>query len=98
ECLYNYDYYKRPYTLTPELAEGMPQISADGRMFTIKVKPGIHYFDPSGEIASGEVVKDAKGRVLGRKGPEVKAGDFVFAWKRICDFNLDSQNYSAIFQ
>jgi ABC-type transport system substrate-binding protein len=98
ECLYNYDYYKRPYTLVPELAEAMPEFSDGGKTVTIHVKPGIHYFDPAGGIPGWEEVKDAKGRVLGRKGPEVKAGDFVYAWKRICDFHLDSQNYSAIFQ
>jgi oligopeptide transport system substrate-binding protein len=98
ECLYNYDYYKRPYTLVPELAEALPQITDDGKTFTIKIKRGIHYFDPSGGILTWEPVKDASGKMIGRRGPEVKAQDFIYSWKRICDFNLDSQNYSAIFQ
>src|SRR5678816_1433275 len=34
ETLYNYDYYQRPITLTPELAEAMPDISPDGTTVT----------------------------------------------------------------
>src|SRR6266496_477844 len=63
ECLYNYEYEKRPFTLFPELATAMPQVSADGKTWTIHVKEGIHYFDPNSEIDSWEDVKDAKGKV-----------------------------------
>src|SRR3954463_12374621 len=34
ETLYNYDYYKRPITVIPELAAALPQTSADGRTVT----------------------------------------------------------------
>jgi len=98
ECLYNYDYEKRPYTLIPELAAEMPKLSADGKTFTVQIKKGIHYFDPNDEIPGWEQVKDAAGKVLGRKGPEVTANDFVYAWKRICNFHVDSPQYSNIFQ
>jgi oligopeptide transport system substrate-binding protein len=98
ECLYNYDYYKRPVTVIPELAEAMPLISPDGKTVTIKIKKGIHFFDPHGGITSWETVTNEAGKVVGRKGPELTAGDFIYAWKRICNFHLDSQWYAAMFE
>ncbi|MBT3583863.1 MAG: hypothetical protein HN509_03070 [Halobacteriovoraceae bacterium] len=48
EQLYEYHYLKRPYTLQPLLAEGMPKIENNGRRYTIKIKKGITYHsDPS---------------------------------------------------
>src|ERR1700721_2565686 len=35
ECLYNYEFGKQPYTLIPELAETMPQITDGGTPWTI---------------------------------------------------------------
>src|SRR4051794_1726211 len=37
EGLYQYHYLKRPYQLTMNLAEAMPQVSADGKTYTIKL-------------------------------------------------------------
>src|ERR1700761_7050823 len=45
EGLYNYKYQVQPYTLFPELAAEMPNISADGLTMTIPVRHGIHYYD-----------------------------------------------------
>ena len=98
ECLYNYDYEKRPFTLVPELADGMAQLSEDGKTFTVKIKKGIHYFDPNDQIPGWEQVKDASGKVLGRKGPAVVSGDFIYAWKRICSFQQASPQYANLFQ
>ena len=56
EALYNYDLEKRPYELIPELASALPVVSGDGLTYTIQIKPGIHYYDPtgrSGPTASG---------------------------------------------
>src|SRR5688572_15142542 len=63
ECLFNYDYEKRPFTLIPELADGMSQLSEDGKTFTVRIKKGIHYFDPNDQIPGWEPVKDAGGKV-----------------------------------
>jgi oligopeptide transport system substrate-binding protein len=98
ECLYNYDYEARPYRLIPELAVDMPSISADGMTVTVRLRPGIHYFDPEARIPGWEKLLDGRGRVLGSQGPEIAAADFIFAWKRIADFHHASQNYSAIFE
>jgi ABC-type transport system substrate-binding protein len=86
ECLYNYRYGVRPYEVFPELAAAMPEVSADGLTMTIKLRHGIHFYDP-------EKLAFPQG-----EGPEMKASDVVFSFKRMCDFNLASPNYSANFE
>jgi ABC-type transport system substrate-binding protein len=70
ETLFNYDYLARPYKLIPNTAAAMPEISAEGRVWTIKVKPGIHFADDPA----------FKG-----KPRELTAHDYVYAWKRLLD-------------
>jgi oligopeptide transport system substrate-binding protein len=86
EGLYNYKYGVVPYQVFPELASAMPVYSADGLTMTIPIRHGIHYYDPEKAIWSDGV------------GPEVTAEDFVYSFKRGCDFNLASPNYSFVFQ
>jgi oligopeptide transport system substrate-binding protein len=87
ECLYNYEYGKEPYTLIPELARSLPETSADGHTITIHLKPGIHFYDPEKQLWKDGI------------GPEIKAADIVYSWKRVCNFQLGvTANYSAIFQ
>lgn len=43
ESLYQYHYLKRPFEVIPELADGMPKISADGLKYTIKIKSDVYY-------------------------------------------------------
>ncbi|TMH28903.1 MAG: heme-binding protein, partial [Betaproteobacteria bacterium] len=43
DALYVWDYLARPYRLVPSVAAAMPEISADGRTWTIRVKPGIYF-------------------------------------------------------
>ena len=42
--LYRYDMLARPYKIEPNTADGMPDVSADFRTWTVRIKPGI-YFD-----------------------------------------------------
>lgn len=71
DTLYRYKYLARPYELEPNLAEALPQVSADGLIYTIRIKPGVHFIDdPS--------FQDAKGRA-------VRAEDFVYSIKRQFD-------------
>ena len=86
EGLYNYKYGVYPYALFPELASGMPSYSSDGLTMTIPIRHGIHYYDPEKVVWSDGV------------GPEITAEDFVYSFKRVCDFNLASANYSFVFQ
>ncbi|MFC5510704.1 ABC transporter substrate-binding protein [Massilia jejuensis] len=41
--LLRYDYLARPVTLRPNTAAAMPQVSADGRTYTFRIRPGIHF-------------------------------------------------------
>ena len=79
ECLYQYHYLKRPYEIIPQLAEGMPQVSEDRLTYTIKIKKGVYFADDV-------CFEDGKGK-------ELKASDFVFAWKRIANIKYLSPNW-----
>ena len=77
ECLYQYHYLKRPYQLIPHLAADMPQISEDRLTYIIKIKRGVYFAD---DLC-----------FEGGKGRELKAGDFIFAWKRIANVKTRSK-------
>jgi len=77
ECLYQYHYLKRPYQLIPQLASDMPQVSKDGLTYTIKIKKGVYFADD-------RCFENGKGR-------ELRASDFVFAWKRIANVKTRSK-------
>lgn len=68
ESLYQYHYLKRPFEIVPQLAESMPKISNDGKVYTIKIKKGVYYHDHPAFV--------------GRKR-ELKALDFVNQIKRL---------------
>ena len=70
DALYTYDYLARPYKLVPNIAAALPEISADGTTWTIKVRPGIFFADDPA--------------FKGRKR-ELVAADYIYAWKRILD-------------
>ena len=40
DALYVWDYFARPYRFVPSIATGMPEISADGRVWTIRIRRG----------------------------------------------------------
>jgi ABC-type transport system substrate-binding protein len=70
EGLYTYDHLARPAKIKPLTADGMPEVSADYRTWTIKVKPGIYFAaDPAFDGQRRELV----------------AQDYVYAFKRIAD-------------
>jgi len=68
--LYNWDYLARPYRLVPIVAAAMPEISADGRTWKIRIKPGIYFVDDP---------------AFGGRKRELVAQDFVYSWKRLLD-------------
>ena len=70
EALYRYDHLARPVKIRPLTAEALPQISADFRVYTIKIKPGIYFADDAA----------FKG-----KRRELVAQDYVYAFKRYAD-------------
>ena len=75
ETLYQYHYLKRPYEVIPLLADGLPKISDNGKIYTIGIKKNIFYNDPFG--------------VLSEKR-ELKAQDFVWQIKRLAYAPLKS--------
>jgi ABC-type transport system substrate-binding protein len=71
DTLYRFKYLARPYEVTPNLATGPPEISADGLVYRIRIKEGVHFID---DPAFDEGV-----------GREVVAEDFVYSLKRQFD-------------
>ena len=81
DCLFKYDPLARPLKLVANTAVAMPDIAADGKTWTIRVRPGIFFAD------------DAAFR--GRKR-ELTAHDYVYSWKRILDPRMRSNALNAI--
>lgn len=79
EGLYEFHPIKRPYELMPNLAEDLPQVSADGLTYTYKIKKGVMFRDDP-------CFKDGKGR-------ELTAQDVVFSLKRHADPKLSSRGW-----
>lgn len=75
ETLYTYDYLARPVQLAPLAAAALPEVSADGKTYTIRLKPG-RYFTPDPAF---------KGQ---RR--ELTMADYVYSWKRLFDPKLAS--------
>lgn len=71
DTLYEYKYLQRPYELKPSLALALPEVSADGLTYTIRIRPGMRFADSP--VFSGG------------KGREVVAADFIYALKRHFD-------------
>jgi len=45
EGLYRYDHLARPAKVRPLTADGLPDVSADFRTWTVRIQPGIHFAD-----------------------------------------------------
>jgi ABC-type transport system substrate-binding protein len=65
-----YDYLALPVKLKPNTATGLPEVSADGMTYTIRIKPGIYFIDDP---------------VFGGKKRELVAQDYIYAMKRVLD-------------
>ena len=65
-----YDYLARPVRLVPQTAVALPEVSADGMTFTLRLRPGIYFADDPA----------FKGRQR-----ELVAQDYVYAIKRFYD-------------
>lgn len=77
QTLFTYDYLASPAKLTPETATSLPQVSADGLTYTIKIKKGIYFSDDP---------------VFGGKKRELTAQDYAYSLKRLLDPHLHSPN------
>ncbi|MEK8047377.1 ABC transporter substrate-binding protein [Ideonella margarita] len=81
EGLYTYDHLARPIKMKPLTAAGMPEISADFKVFTIKVQPGIYFTDDPA----------FKG-----KKRELVAADYAYAIKRFADPSTKSPGWGDL--
>jgi ABC-type transport system substrate-binding protein len=77
DTLYSYKYLAQPYELKPNLAENMPEISADGLTYTIRLRRGVRFIDDP-------AFADGRGR-------EVTADDVVYSIKRHFDPEMRPQ-------
>jgi len=75
ETLLTYDYLARPSKLVPLAAEALPQVTDEGRTYTIRLRKGIHFADDPA--------------FKGRKR-ELVAADFAYSLKRLVDPKLRS--------
>jgi ABC-type transport system substrate-binding protein len=72
-----YDYLARPVKLVPNTLEALPEITESGTLYTMRVKPGIHFADDPA--------------FKGRKR-ELNAQDYVYSVKRLFDPKKKSPN------
>jgi oligopeptide transport system substrate-binding protein len=75
ETLLSYDYLARPSKLVPLAAEALPEVSDNGKTYTLKVRKGI-YFAPDAAF---------KGQ---RR--ELTAADYAYSLKRLVDPRIQS--------
>jgi ABC-type transport system substrate-binding protein len=81
EAPLTYDHLARPYELRPSTAQAMPEVSADFKTFTFRIKPGIYFADDPA----------FKG-----KKRELVAQDYVYSLKRLFDPKLKSPTHSNV--
>jgi ABC-type transport system substrate-binding protein len=79
--LYDYDYLARPFRIVPNTADGMPEVSEDFRVWTVRLKRGIVFQDDPA----------FKGRPR-----ELVADDYVYAFKRFFDPRWKAPTYATL--
>ena len=77
----SYDYLARPSKLRPNSAVALPEVSADGLTYTIRIKSGIYFSDDPA--------------FKGRKR-ELVAEDYVYSMKRVLDPKLRSSQIAEL--
>jgi len=82
EAPLSYDYLARPAKLLLNTAAAMPEVSADFKTFTVRIKPGIFFSaDPAFKGPNGQSVRR-----------ELTAQDYVYAIKRFFDPRWNSSD------
>lgn len=83
EGLYGYDHLARPWKIKPVTAAALPEVSADYRTWTVRVRPGIYFADDPA----------FKGQ---RR--ELTAADYAYSFKRFADPALKSPTWTGLDQ
>ncbi len=81
EGLLQYHYLDRPYRVVPLLADRMPEVSEDGLTYTFSIRSDVYFQN------------DPCFTETGGTGRAVRAGDFVYAIKRVADVKNASGGY-----
>src|SRR3954462_8297673 len=81
EAPLTYDYLARPLKLRPLTATSLPEVSADGRTYTIHIKPGIYFIDDP---------------VFNGKKRELTAADYVYSLKRLLDPKIRASQQAEV--
>src|SRR6267143_66253 len=71
------DYLARPFKVKPNVTAGMPEVSADGKVWTLRIRPGIYFADDP---------------AFHGKKRELTAQDYVYSLKRHWDPKSKSPN------
>ncbi|HEY9024610.1 MAG TPA: ABC transporter substrate-binding protein, partial [Burkholderiaceae bacterium] len=83
EGLYGYDPLARPARIRPQVADGMPEVSGDFRVFVVHLKRGVFFADDP---------------AFGGRPRELVAQDFVYSLARVADPATRSPNWAALEQ
>jgi len=76
DALLEYDFLARPAKLRPRTAVALPEVNADGTVYTLRIKPGIFFTpDPAFKAAKRELT----------------AQDYAYSIRRLYDPKLKSQ-------
>lgn len=75
EPVYQYHYLKRPYEIIPLVGESLPEVSQDGKNYSLQLKSGVYYHAHP---------------AFGGKPRELVAEDIIMALKRIAYRPLNS--------
>ena len=86
ETFLTFDHLARPVKLRPNVAVAMPEHSADYKVWTVKIRPGI-YFAPD------EAFTDKDGKPYKR---ELVAQDFIYTYQRFADPATRALSWSAV--
>jgi ABC-type transport system substrate-binding protein len=79
--LYCYDHLARPFAIRPCTADGMPDVSPDFRVWTVRMRPGIYFQDDA---------------AFNGKQRELVAEDYVYSWKRFFDPRWKAPAYPSL--
>jgi len=77
--LLTYDYLARPVRMIPYAAEALPEVSKDGRTYTLRIRTGLLF---------------APHPAFGGKPRELTAQDFVYSVQRIADPATSSMSFA----
>jgi ABC-type transport system substrate-binding protein len=83
EGLYGYDHLARPAKIEPLTATAMPEVSADHRVWTVRLRPDIFF---------------AEDPAFGGRRRELVAQDYVYSFKRFADPASKSPAWTTLAQ